>query len=250
MNKREQMIINIYNAQLAKQAKKNKNIHTVKKKVINYKFVLICATGRSGSTTLQRIINTIPGANICGENGNAIVCLLQFYKNIKFINNNNNLHTYSYYVEKNLKPCWYNNFNMQETVRQIKNLILSFLNHDKDATIIGFKEIRYDKENFNLLQEFVELFPNTKIIVHIKNNIMTQSKSDWWAENENSYNILKQLNADHIDYYNASDKNNTYLSTFEEMFDLQKIKNIFIFLNEEMYFNENKIKAILDNNQR
>ncbi len=32
------------------------------------KIVLICATGRSGSTTMQRIINTIPNSNICGEN--------------------------------------------------------------------------------------------------------------------------------------------------------------------------------------
>ena len=46
------------------------------------KIVLICATGRSGSTTLQRIINTIPNSNICGENHGAINSLLEFY--IKF----------------------------------------------------------------------------------------------------------------------------------------------------------------------
>lgn len=43
------------------------------------KIVLICATGRSGSTTMQRIINTIPGSNICGENYGAINSLLDFY---------------------------------------------------------------------------------------------------------------------------------------------------------------------------
>jgi hypothetical protein len=36
------------------------------------KFILICATGRSGSTTLQRIINTIEESNINGENLGAI----------------------------------------------------------------------------------------------------------------------------------------------------------------------------------
>ena len=45
----------------------------------NDKIVLICATGRSGSTTLQRIINTIPNSNICGENYGAINSLLDFY---------------------------------------------------------------------------------------------------------------------------------------------------------------------------
>ena len=32
------------------------------------KYISICATGRSGSTTLQRIINTIEESNINGEN--------------------------------------------------------------------------------------------------------------------------------------------------------------------------------------
>ena len=46
----------------------------------NLEFVLICATGRSGSTTLQQIINTIPNSNICGENGGAINNLQNFIK--------------------------------------------------------------------------------------------------------------------------------------------------------------------------
>ena len=45
--------------------------------------VLICATGRSGSTTMQRIINTIPNSNICGENFGAINSLLDFYRKIQ-----------------------------------------------------------------------------------------------------------------------------------------------------------------------
>ena len=48
------------------------------------KIVLLCCVGRSGSTTLQRIINTIPNSNICGENYAAILDLLRFYKNIQF----------------------------------------------------------------------------------------------------------------------------------------------------------------------
>ena len=47
------------------------------------KIVLICATGRSGSTTLQRIVNIIPNSNICGENFGAVNSLLEFYKRIK-----------------------------------------------------------------------------------------------------------------------------------------------------------------------
>lgn len=42
------------------------------------KFILICAKGRSGSTTLQRIINTIEESNINGENWGAINKLIKF----------------------------------------------------------------------------------------------------------------------------------------------------------------------------
>jgi hypothetical protein len=44
------------------------------------KFILICATGRSGSTTIQRIVNSLPNSNICGENFGAVNDLLKFYK--------------------------------------------------------------------------------------------------------------------------------------------------------------------------
>jgi len=52
------------------------------------KIVLICATGRSGSTTMQRIINTIPNSNICGENYGAINSLLEFYRRVKYSTEN------------------------------------------------------------------------------------------------------------------------------------------------------------------
>ena len=45
--------------------------------------ILVCAVGRSGSTTTQRILNTMPNSNICGENMGAVNNLLEFYKNIK-----------------------------------------------------------------------------------------------------------------------------------------------------------------------
>ena len=50
----------------------------------NDKIILICAVGRSGSTTLELILNTIPNSNICGENNGAINSLLEFYKQIKY----------------------------------------------------------------------------------------------------------------------------------------------------------------------
>jgi hypothetical protein len=59
------------------------------------KIVLICATGRSGSTSLQRIINTIPNSNICGENNGAVNSLLEFYMKLHMSSKNNILGHYN-----------------------------------------------------------------------------------------------------------------------------------------------------------
>lgn len=211
-------------------------------------FILICATGRSGSTTLQRILNTMPNTNITGENDNAILHLLEFYKSIKcdlIINS-----PYSEFIKNNIKPCWYNHFSKDAMVDEIKKMIVKFLNHDNNCNILGFKEIRYNNNNIHLLNEFKELFPNTKFIFHIRNP-ENQCKSGWWSENQikskkNLYNINKCF---YNFYINSNFKNDIHLSCFKYLFDIDKMKDIFIFLNKLNYFNEEKIKNIIENNQ-
>jgi len=94
------------------------------------KIVLICATGRSGSTTMQRLINTIPNSNICGENFAAINSLLEFYRKIKNATINNipghlTPFTYDYLISKNVKPSWYNSYNYNQIVHMIKLMIIN-----------------------------------------------------------------------------------------------------------------------------
>lgn len=212
-------------------------------------YILICATGRSGSTTLQRILNTIPYTNIKGENDNSILHLLEFYKSIKcnlIINK-----PYSEFIKNNVKPCWYNHFDKDIIINEIKNLIIKFLNCDNNYKIVGFKEIRYNKYNIHLLNEFKELFPNTKIIFHIRNP-EEQCKSGWWSENhikskENLYNINKCF---YNFYKNSHFKNDIYLSCFKYLFNTNSLKEMFKFLNKNEYFDEAKIKNIIKNNQK
>jgi hypothetical protein len=101
------------------------------------KIVLICATGRSGSTTMQRLINTIPNSNICGENFAAINSLLEFYRRVKKSTTDNipghlNPLTYEQLIENNIKPAWYNTYNYVQIVHLIKIMIINmFKNNEK-----------------------------------------------------------------------------------------------------------------------
>ena len=181
------------------------------------KIVLICATGRSGSTTLQRIVNIIPNSNICGENFGAVNSLLEFYKRIKtttfeYVPGHLRPASYDDIISKNVKPSWYNSYNFQQTVSMIKMLIASLFKNSETTNVWGFKEIRYDNGNINYIKEFKELFPETKVIIQVRANIQAQSQSNWFKKNK------------------------------------ENIKKIFEFIECQEHYDENKIKQILDNN--
>ena len=216
------------------------------------KIVLICATGRSGSTTMQRIINSIPNSNICGENFGAINSLLEFYKRIKtttidYVPGHLSPASYEDIISKDVKPSWYNSYNFQQTVSMIKILIASLFKN-KDATNVwGFKEIRYDNGDIKYLKEFKELFPQTKVIIQVRGNIAAQSQSSWLKKDKNAIRYLNTLNNEFYTFYNEN-KEWCYFTTFEKMFDMENIKKIFEFIDCSQYYEPSKIKQILDNN--
>ena len=195
------------------------------------KVILICATGRSGSTTMQRIINTIPNTNICGENYGALNSLLEFYHRIKYTTANYvpghlNPASYDDIISKNVKPAWYNSYDFQKTVTMIKILITSLFKKSDTTNIWGFKEIRYDKGDIKYVKIFKELFPQTKVIIQIRENIKAQSQSSWMKDDKNSLKYLNNLNNVFYKFYQEN-KDFCYFITFEKMFDTQQLKNLF-----------------------
>jgi hypothetical protein len=219
---------------------------------MNDKIVLICATGRSGSTTMQRIINTIPNSNICGENFAAINSLLEFYRRIKNTTMNNvpghiTPFNYEYLIKKNIKPSWYNSYNFNQVVHLIKVMIINMFKNSDTTTIWGFKEIRYDGGNINYIKDFKELFPQTKVIIQIRENVVNQSKSDWFKEDKNAIQFLSKTNKDFVDF-SLENKEWCYLISFEKMFDRNNLQNIFSFIECKEFYDENKITEVLNNN--
>lgn len=215
------------------------------------KIVLICATGRSGSTTLQRILNTIPNSNFCGENFGALNSLLEFYKRLKHSSKNNipghfNPASYEAIIEKKIKPSWYNSYNFERTVNMIRMLITSLFKNKENTNIWGFKEIRYDNGKIHLIKEFKELFPQTKVIIQLR-DIESQMKSGWFKKDKNAYNYLVKLNSELINFYKKN-KDFCYLTTFQNMFNKQNLRNIYNFIDCLEHFDEAKIDNVLNNN--
>jgi len=198
----------------------------------NYQFILIVATGRSGSTTLQRILNTIPKCNITGENDNTIIHLLNCYKSIKkTLTYEQMAPSCESLVERNIKPCWYNSFDFDKIKTQIQQLIINILQNNPQNTILGFKEIRYSKQLDTILL-FRELFPNTKVICHYRENLDQQTNSGWWTPNDR--HTIKEYTQEIISFYEQH-KDFCYLTSLESILNIQKIQSMFSFLEQPFY---------------
>lgn len=215
------------------------------------KIILICATGRSGSTTLQRILNTIPNSNFCGENFGALNSLLEFYKKLKYAAVNNipgkfKPTSYETLIANKIKPAWYNSYNFDVVVQNIKTLITNLFKNNENTTVWGFKEIRYDNGKIHLIKEFKELFPQTKVIVQLR-DIKSQMKSGWFKYDKNAVNYLSKMNLELYKFYSER-KEYCYFTSFNKMFDKQNLRNMFKFIDCEQHFNEVKIDNILKNN--
>lgn len=216
------------------------------------KIVLICATGRSGSTTMQRIINTIPNSNICGENFGAINSLLEFYRRIKRSTVNNipgHLHPaqYNELIAKNVKPAWYNSYKYPQVVQSIRMTIIGMFKNNPSTNVWGFKEIRYDSGDINYISDFKELFPQTKVIIQIRENIQQQSKSGWFKNDKNAVPFLQKTSKELVEFARKN-KEWCYLTSFERMFNKENLKQMFNFIECSDSYDEATISEVIKNN--
>ena len=216
------------------------------------KIVLICATGRSGSTTLQRIINTIPNSNICGENFGAINSLLEFYRRIKtttveYTPGHFTPAKYSEILAQNIKPAWYNSYNYSQIVKLIQTMIINMFKNNSTTNLWGFKEIRYDSGDIQYITDFKELFPQTKVIVQIRENIQQQSKSGWFDKDKSATTFLKKTSRELINFANKNSEW-CFLTSFERMFHKPNMEQLFTFIGCRENYNETTIDDVLKNN--
>lgn len=220
------------------------------KKILDVEFVIICSTPRSGSSTMVEILNTIQSSNITGENDGAIINILKAYKSIKntinFRPTYKNPSSIQLFNENKICLAWYNSFDYEKIIKKIKSLIIEICKKSKSDKLIGFKEIRFYK-NTDLLYDFLELFPKTKIICTIRNNIDTQINSKHF----NTHDLTKTKNyvsdyTNEIIDFNNKNKNNSIIFELEDMYNLEKLKNIFLFLKKENSFNVSKIEQIIN----
>jgi len=194
--------------------------------------VLILSLGRSGSTSLVSLLNLLPNTNICGENYNAILKLLWFYYELREI--------------KKVIPTAnnYNTFNLNLMRSRIKNLIIGMFKKNKDVNLWGFKEVRW-LERVSLLNVFRDLFPDVKIVLSLRKDIIKQSNSAFWKKVPDAVDVITRQTKELVDFLNVN-KFSYKTIYLEEFYDNDKLLSIHEYVGKKEHFDARRCKSTLN----
>lgn len=202
---------------------------------LKFDTILIITYGRSGSTLLQGILNTIDGVLVRGENDNIFYNLFLFYEKITVASKK-----YGSAIFPN-QP-WYGIglFEKSLLLSHIRDMVRDIILGDKrsctDITCYGFKEIRYNEIVNNLfpyLDFLNKIFQNAVFIFNTR-NIDDVLKSNLWksCDQETARKELILLESLFDEYCQVHP--NCFQMTYEEILAKgSRLEEMFQFLGAE-----------------
>ena len=211
------------------------------------KSVFIVTYGRSGSTLLQNLLNSLPGYLIRGENENLISPLAEAWSIVKKSEQGNRMRTNGL-ITTSQNP-WFGYEAVSEKILG-EELASSFTNAvlrpNDDTRVIGFKEIRWhtDPELFTIIMSFLyRFFPKAQFIFNTRNHDEVV-RSGWWKymdekkvrqqliQAEDLYLNFAAANSNRciaLHYNNYIEDTNSWRSLFDflaEPFDMEIVNKV------------------------
>jgi hypothetical protein len=150
-------------------------------------YVFIVTYGRSGSTVLQNLLNSIDGYCVRGENNNASAYLADAWYSINSSKPISNLRKAG--VRSKQTHPWFgaeliDSDRVGQALADV--LIKDLIQPPPNCRVAGFKEIRfhYRHESFSRHLDFLNrFFPNCRFIFNTRDHERV-IKSGWWARRE------------------------------------------------------------------
>jgi hypothetical protein len=152
------------------------------------RYLFVMTYGRSGSTLLQGVLNSIPGYLIRGENRQVLQYLHEFHaravtqrglqrraqrRQDRPVGGDATTHPF-YGMD---------NFPVKKSLAGVRRLALdTVLRPEPDTRVTGFKEIRWaDKDVADFVDWLRLVFPGARFVVNTR-DLAAVSRSKWWAE--------------------------------------------------------------------
>lgn len=153
-------------------------------------YLFVVTYGRSGSTLVAGLLNTLPGYLIRGENRDALHHLFRFHQTLVTESSRGSKaklrqRTHPFFGIADFPP--------EKSLAGIRRLVLDTVLRPKpDTRVTGFKEIRWYHPD---LEEYVawlrEVFPGARFLVNTRAHADVL-RSKWWAEGD------VEQNAEHL----------------------------------------------------
>jgi hypothetical protein len=160
-------------------------------------YVFVVTYGRSGSTLVQGLLNSIPGYLVRGENRQILRHLWAYDKAGTTERRVQRRKERGRGVEEGssepTSPLFgMDNFAHLAALRQARKMaVATILRPEPDTRVTGFKEILWDEPD---TPEFVawlqEVFPGAKFVINTR-DLSDVSKSAWWSEDPGAYEALQ-----------------------------------------------------------
>jgi Sulfotransferase family len=172
---------------------------------LRFQSILVVTYGRSGSTLLQGVLNSIDRCLIRGENYNFCYGLFRSYQSMmvakKFTSSKSRSPWFG--------PKWDESLFLRATRTMVRDLLLG----DVDPRTIdcyGFKEIRYTELHVPQLPEYLaflaQIFPSVAYIFNTR-DLDDVVRSDWWRRDPDRYRPLLNKTEEQFRSYAAAHDN-------------------------------------------
>mmetsp|Transcript_6559 Transcript_6559/g.7501 ORF Transcript_6559/g.7501 Transcript_6559/m.7501 type:complete len:333 (+) Transcript_6559:292-1290(+) len=145
----------------------------------DYDWIFILGTGRSGSTSILNMVNTLPGFYLAGENGRSIKT---FYK-LPFFDGNERQKELEGLGVVPRGPYKHKNVNINSlycSVQRYYRDIVGYSKKGKKFAVTGFKEVEITEPG--VLKFMAKAFPCARFIVNYRKDLKAQHASKFQKE--------------------------------------------------------------------
>jgi hypothetical protein len=156
-------------------------------------YLFVVTYGRSGSTLLMGLLNSIPGYLVRGENWDALHHLFRFHRTLA----EGSRRWEPSRLRRRTHPFFgAGDFPVRKSLEGIRELVLDTVLRPKDDTrVTGFKEIRWYHDD---VEEYVawlrEVFPGARFVVNTRDQEEVR-RSGWWAKRPENAEALPVIEA-------------------------------------------------------
>lgn len=201
---------------------------------MNYESLLVVTYGRTGSTLLQGLLNSIDGCLVRGENYGMCQGLYRSYNSMRS--------SKEHPGEQPTQPwfgCEYLNqdYLIEHSREMLRRVLLGDRASDPSIRCYGFKETRYVNMEADYLYNYIDfltkLFPNPAIIFNTR-ALPDVLNSAWWKEKDESKTLDMLKRTEGVFNRYAKDHKHCYQITYEDVIGKTKVlEDMFGFLGAE-----------------